>query len=96
VFENRVLKTIFVPKGEEVTVTWRKVHMDEVNDLYPSSNIFPVIKSRRMRRAGHVALMWESTGVYRIFVGKSEGKRPLERRRQRWEENSKMDHQEMG
>jgi hypothetical protein len=74
VFENRVLRTIFVPKREEVTVTWRKVHMEEVNDLYPSSNIVPVIKSRRMWWAGHVALMWESIGVYKVFVGKPEGK----------------------
>ena len=96
VFENRVLRTIIVPKREEVTVTWIKVHMEEVNDLYPSSNIVPVIKSRRMRWAGHVALMWERTGVYRVFVGKPEGKRPLERHRCRWKDNSKMHLQEVG
>jgi hypothetical protein len=74
---NRVLSRIFGPKSDEITVEWRKLHNEELNDLYSSPNIFRVIKSRRMRWAGHVACMGERRGVYRTLVEKPEGKRPL-------------------
>jgi hypothetical protein len=96
VFENRVLKIIFGPKRDGVTEEWRKLHNEEPNDLYSSSNIVRVIKSRRIRWAGHVASMRESRGVYRVLVGKPEGKRPVGRPRQRWEDYIKMDLQEVG
>ena len=95
-FENRVLRRIFGPERDEVTGEWRKLHDEEPNDLYSSPNIVWVIKSRRMRWAGHVASMGEKIGVYRIMVGKPEGKRPLRRPRRRWENNIKMDPQEVG
>jgi len=79
-----------------VTGEWRKLHNEERNDLYCSPNIVRVIKSRRMRWAGHVTRMGERRGVYRILLGKPEGKRPLRRPRRRWEDNIKMDLQEMG
>jgi len=94
VFENRVLRGIFGSKGDEVTGERRKLQNEELNDLYCSSNIFRVIKWR-MRWAGHVASMGESRGVYRVLVGKPEGKRPLGRPRGRWEDNIKMDLQEV-
>ena len=78
-------------KRDEVTVEWRKLHNEELNDLYSSANIVRVIKSRRMRWAGHVARMWETRGVYSVLVGKPEGKRPLGRPRRRWDDNIKMD-----
>jgi len=90
VFENRVLRRIFGPKRDEVTREWRKLHNGELNDLYCSPNIVRVIKSRRMRWAGNVARMGERRGVYRVLVGKVEGKRPLGRPRRRWEDNIKM------
>ena len=90
------MRRIFEPKGDEVTVEWRKLHNEEFNDLYPSPNIVRVVKSRRMRWAGHVARMGERRGVYRFLVGKSEGKRPLGRPRLRWEDNNKMDLQDVG
>jgi len=96
VFENRVLMRIFGPKRDEVTREWRKLHNDELNDLYSSPIIVWVIKSRRMSWAGHVARMGERRGVYRILVGKPEEKRPLGRPRHRWEDNIKMDLQEVG
>jgi len=96
VFENRVLRGIFGPKRDEVTGQWRKLHNEELNDLYCSPDIVQVIKSRRMRWAGHVACMGERRGVYRVLVGKPEGKRPLGRLRRRWEDNIKMDLQEVG
>jgi len=95
VFENRVLRRIFGPERDEVTGEWRKVHNEELNDLYCSPNIVRVIKSRRMRWAGYVARMGEGRGVYRVLVGKPEGKRPLGRPRCRWEDNIKMDLQEV-
>ena len=95
-FENRVLSRIFGPKRDEVRGEWRKLHIEEFNDLYCSSNIVRVIKSRRMRWTGHVARMEERRGVYRVLVGKPEGKRPLGRPRHRWENNLKMDLQEVG
>jgi len=83
VFENRVLKRIFGPKRNEVTGEWRKLHNEELNDLYCSPSIVRMIKSRRMRWAGHVVRMGERRGVYRVLVGKPEGKRPLRRPRRR-------------
>jgi hypothetical protein len=71
IFENRVLRRIFETKREE-DVSWRKLHNDELHSLYSSPNIVRVIKSRRMRWAGHVALMGEWRGVYRVLVGKPE------------------------
>jgi len=96
VFENRVLRRIFGPKRGEVTWEWRKLHNDKLNDLYSSPSIVWVIKSRRMRWAAYVAHMRERIGVYRVLVGKPEGKRPLGRPRSRWEYNIKMDLQEVG
>ena len=86
VFENR----------DKVTGGWRKLHDEEFDDLYYSPNIVPVLKSRRMRWAGHIACTRERRGVYRVLVGKPEGKRPLGRPRRRWEDNIKMDLQEVG
>ena len=85
VFENRVLRKIFGPKRDEVTGEWRKLHNDELNVVYSSSNILRVIKSRRMRWVGHVARMGEGRGVYRVLLGKPVGERPLGRPRRRWE-----------
>jgi hypothetical protein len=95
VFENRVLRRIFGPRREE-DGSWRKLHNDELHILYSSPNIVRVIKSRRMRWAGHVALMGEGRGVYRVLDGRPEGKRPLGRPRRRWEDNIKMDLMEIG
>jgi hypothetical protein len=86
VFENRVLRKIFGTKREK-DGSWRKLHNDELHDLYSLPNIVRVIKSRRMRLAGHVVCMGEGRGVYRVLVGRPEGKRPLERPRCRWEDN---------
>ena len=82
-FENRVLRTIFGPKRDEVTGEWRKLHAEELNDLYCSRNMFRVIKSRIMRWAGHVARMGERRGVYRVLVGKPERNIPFGRPRHR-------------
>jgi len=91
VFENMMLRRIFGPRREEVTGEWRRLHNEELNDLYSSPNIVRVIKSRRMRSAGHVVHMGEERGVYRVLVGKPEGKRPLGRPRRRWVDNIRMD-----
>jgi hypothetical protein len=91
-----VLRRIFGPNRDEVTKEWRKLHNEKLNDLYSSPNIVRVIKPRRMRWEGHVASMGERSGVYRVFVGKPEGKRLLRRQRHRWEYNIKMDLQEVG
>jgi hypothetical protein len=96
VLEDQVLRRIFGPKRDEVTGEWRKLHNEELHDLYSSPNNVRVTKSRRMRWAGHVAQMWEGRDVYRILVGKSEGKSPLGRPRHRWEDNINMDVQEVG
>jgi len=95
VFENRVLRRIFGPRRDKVTGEWRKLHNEELNDVY-SPSIVQVIKLRRMRWAGRVARMGERRGICRILVGKPEGKRPLGRHRRRWEDNIKMDLQEVG
>ena len=91
VFENRVLRRIFGPKRAEVKREWRKLHNEELNDLYCLQNNVRVTASRRMRWVGHVARMGERRGVCRVLVGRPEGKRPLGRPRRRWEENIKID-----
>jgi len=96
VFENMMLRRIFGPRRDEVTGEWRRLHNEELNDLYSSPNIVQVIKSRRMRWAGHVARMGEERGMYRILVGKPEGRKPLGRRRRRWEDNIWINLQEVG
>jgi len=96
VFESRVLRRIFGAKRDEVTGEWRKLHNEELNDLYCSPNIVRIIKSRKIRWAGHVARMKERRGIYRALVGKPEGKRPLGRTRRRWENNINVDVQEVG
>ena len=95
-FENMVLRRIFGPRRDEVTGEWRRLYNDELNDLYSSPNIVRVIRSRRMRWAGHVACMGEERGVYRVLLGKSEGRRLLERPRRRRVDNIRMDLQEVG
>jgi hypothetical protein len=79
-----------------MTGEWRKLHNEELNDLYSSPNIVRVTKSRRIRRVGRVARMGERRGVYRVLVGEPVGKRPLGRPRRRWEDIGKMDLQEVG
>jgi hypothetical protein len=91
-----LLRRIFGSKGDEVTGEWRKLHNEELNDLYSLPNIVRVIKSRIMRWAEHVARMGEGRVVYRGLVGKPEGKRPLGRPRRKWEGNIRMDLQEVG
>jgi hypothetical protein len=95
VFENMVLRRIFGPRRDEVTVDWRRLHNEELNDLYSSPNIVRVTKSRSMRWAGHVACMGEERGVYRVLVGKPEGKKPLGRPRRRWVNDVWTDLQEV-
>jgi hypothetical protein len=95
VFENRMLRRIFGPKRKE-DGSWRKLHNDELHNLYSSPNVVMVIKSKRMRWAGHVALMGERRGVYRVLVGRPEDKRPLRRPRRRFEDNIKRDLREIG
>jgi len=96
VFENRVLRRKFGPKRDEVIGEWRKLHNEKLNDLNSSPNIVREIKSRKMRWTGHVARMEERRGVYKVLVGKREGKRPFGRPRRRWEDNIKMDLQKVG
>ena len=96
VFENMMLSRIFEPWGDEVTGEWRRLHNEELNNLYCSPNIVRVIKWRRMRWAGHVARMGEEWVVYRVLVGKPEGRRPLGRPRRRWVDNIRMYLQEVG
>jgi hypothetical protein len=90
-YETRSFITMFTQARHR-----RKLHDDELHSLYSSPNIVRVIKSRRMRWAGHVALMGEGRGVYRVLVGKPEAKRPLGRPRHRWEDNIKLDLREIG
>jgi hypothetical protein len=87
VFENRVLRRIFGPKRNQVTGIWRKLHNEELHNLYQSPNIIRMIKSRRKRWAGHVGCTGEKMNAYRNLMGKPEGKRPLTRTRCRWEDN---------
>jgi hypothetical protein len=94
-FDNIVLRKIFGPKKEE-DGSWRKLHNYELHNLYSSPNIVRVIKSRRMKWAGHVARIREGRGVNRLLVGRPEGKRPLGRPRCKWEDNIKMDLREIG
>ena len=96
VFENMVLRRIFGPRRNEVTGESRILHNEALNDLYSSPNIVRVIKSGRMRWAGHVARMGEEREVYRVLLGKLEGRRPLGRPRRRWADNIRMDLQEVG
>jgi hypothetical protein len=96
VSENRVLRRIFGPKRDEVTGEWRKLHGGELHNFYSSPDIVRQIKSGRMRWAGHVACMGEGRNMYRILVGKPEGKGPLEIPRHRWEDGFKMDLREIG
>jgi hypothetical protein len=96
VFENRMVGKVFGPKRDEATGDGRKLHNEELNDLYSLPNIVRVVKSRRVRWAGHVARMGEERGVHRVLVGKPEGKRPLGRLRRMWTDNIKMDLQEVG
>jgi hypothetical protein len=96
VFENIVLRRIFGPRRDEVMGDWRKLQNEELHNLYSLPSIIRMIKSRRMRWAGDVARMGETRNVYRILVGKPEGKRPLGRSRRRWVDNIKIDLKEIG
>ena len=91
-----IMRRIFGPRRDEVTGEWRRLHSKELIDLYSSPNIVRVIKSRRMSWVGHVARMSEEKGMYRVLLGKPEGRRPLGRPRRRWVDNIRMDLQEMG
>jgi hypothetical protein len=95
VFENTVLRRIFGSKRDEVTGEWRNLQSEELHNLYSSPNIIRQIKSRRTRWAGHVVCMREERKMYRILVGKPEGKRPLGRPRRRWNAGIRMDHREI-
>jgi hypothetical protein len=96
VFGNRVLSRIFGPNRDGVMGGWRNLYNEELHNLYFSQSIIRIIKSTRMRWAGHVAGMGEKRNVYRLLVGKPEGKRPLGRPRHRWIDNMKMDLLEIG
>jgi hypothetical protein len=96
VFKNRVLRRIFGPERDEVTGEWRKLHNEEIHDLYSSPSISRIVKARRMRWAGHVARMGEKMNAYRLLVGKPEERRPLGRPRRRWLDNIRMDFEEVG
>jgi hypothetical protein len=87
VFENKVLRRIFRYKTDELTGEWVKLHNEELNDLYSSPNNIWVIKPRRMKWTGHVARVGEMSGLYRVLVGKTEGKRPLGRTKLSWDHN---------
>jgi hypothetical protein len=95
VFENRLLRRIFGPKGDEVTGEWRKLHNEELHNLYSSPDIIRQVKPTRMRWAGHVARVGKGRNVHRVLVGKPEGKRPLEKPRRRWEDGLRMDPREI-
>jgi hypothetical protein len=96
VFENRELRRIFGPKRDGVMAGWRKLHNDELHDLYSSPSLIRIIKLRRLRWAGHVVGMPEERNMYRLLVGKPEGKRPLGRPRWSWVDNIKMDLAQIG
>jgi hypothetical protein len=95
VFQNKVLR-IFGPKRDEVTGKWRRLHNGELHNLYSSPDVIRQFKSRRVRWAGHVARMGGGRNVYRVLVGRPEGKRPLERPRRRWEDGIGMGLREIG
>ena len=90
-----MLRRLFGPTRDEVTGEWRKLYNEELSDLSSLPNIVRVVKSRRMRLAGHVARMGQGRGVYRVLVGKPEGKRPHRRPRCRWKTNIKTNFQEV-
>jgi hypothetical protein len=96
VFGNRVLRRIFGPKRNEVIGEWRKLHNGELHNLYSSLDIITMIKSGRMRWAGHVARIGEGRKVYRVLMGNPEGKRPPGRPRRRWKDRIGMDLKETG
>jgi len=96
VFENMVLRRIFGRRRDMATEEWRRLHNKELNNLYSSPNIVRVIKSRRMRWAGHVTHMGEERGVYRVLLGKPEGRRPLGRPRRRWVDNIRTNLEGVG
>jgi hypothetical protein len=98
VFENRVLRGMFGPKRDEVAREWRKLHNGELHNLNSSPDFIRQVKSRTMRWAGHVARIGErgERKVYRVLMGKREGRRPLERPRRRWEDGVKMDLRKIG
>jgi hypothetical protein len=96
VFENRVLRRIFGPKRDEVTEDWRKLHNEELHNLYSLPNIIRTIKSRRMRWEGHVTQMRTKSNAFGILVGKPEKKKSLGRPRRRWVDNVKIDLREIG
>ena len=95
-YENRFLRRVFGPNRDEVTGEWVKLHNEELSDLYSLPNILRMVKSRRVRWAGHVERIGEGRDVHRVLVGKPDGKRPLGRPRLRWEDNIKMDLQGVG
>jgi hypothetical protein len=96
VLENKVLRRIFGPTRDELTGEWRKLHNEELRNLYPSPSIIKIIKSRRMRWAGHVTRMAEKRNAYRLLMRKPEGKRPLGRSRRMWVDNIRMDLGKVG
>jgi hypothetical protein len=96
VFENRILRRIFGPKRDAVMGEWRKLHNEELHNLYSYPDIIRQVKSRRMRLAGDVARMGEESKVYKVLVGKPEGKRPLGRPRRRWDDGIRMDLRKIG
>jgi hypothetical protein len=96
VFENRVLRRLFGPKRDEVTGEWRELYNEELHNLYSSPDIIRQVKSKRMRWTGHVACMGEERKVYKVLVGKPEGKRPLGRSRRRWEDGIRINLGEIG
>jgi hypothetical protein len=96
VFENRVLRRIFGPRRDEVTGEWRKLHNEELHNLYSYPDIIRQVTSRRMRWAEHVVRMGEERKVYKVLVEKPEGKTPLGRPRRRWEDGIRMDLREIG
>jgi hypothetical protein len=91
VSENRLLRRIFGPNRDEVTGDWRKLHIEQLHDLYSSPSIIEMVKSRRMRWAGHVAQLGEKRISYRLLIGKPEEERPLGRPRRRWLNNIRTD-----
>jgi hypothetical protein len=96
VFKNRVQRRIFGPKRDEVTGEWRKLHNEELHNLFSSPDIIRQVKSRRMRWVGNVVCIGEKRKLHKILVGKSEGKRPHGRPRSRWEDGIRMDLGEIG